>query len=382
MDCDVAIKHFVDAAYVIERPATPDLVADHACALLAANGLRIEFGQSARLRVEHDRMVQANLPPGVGYISRSESSASRSPILFSGVPRMTKYLSSSQPSLSACLDTWTILGHAVTGRDISKAREFSSRVAMANGVSADTLRASACEDATASIIWNRSMDVLRHLAGQIDANSSTSCAIDTSFPVDDLRKFAMGGISGIHGSAMLGETYSGPSAPSEAQGFVAHSFEARASGPSWLPLEKFNADSLKIVQGVHPDLLSVVSLASKISTVAFQVVPITGGMRTSGLQNQLKANGHSKAVTGRHTLGLAIDLVPIDEDSQPDFKDSDGFNEIARAMEEAARRLQIPIQWGGNWKRFVDMPHFELNRHAYPAPSETAHPEEIVAAFK
>jgi peptidoglycan L-alanyl-D-glutamate endopeptidase CwlK len=27
----------------------------------------------------------------------------------------------------------------------------------------------------------------------------------------------------------------------------------------------------------------------------------------------------------------------------------------------------VPIVWGGDWRTFKDMPHFELDRRKYPA---------------
>jgi len=34
--------------------------------------------------------------------------------------------------------------------------------------------------------------------------------------------------------------------------------------------------------------------------------------------------------------------------------------QVACAFLQAANELQIKIQWGGLWKSFEDMPHFEL----------------------
>ena len=42
---------------------------------------------------------------------------------------------------------------------------------------------------------------------------------------------------------------------------------------------------------------------------------------------------------------------------------------MAKAMKDAAQAHGIALVWGGDWPRFRDGPHFELNRDAYPAGS-------------
>jgi peptidoglycan L-alanyl-D-glutamate endopeptidase CwlK len=35
-------------------------------------------------------------------------------------------------------------------------------------------------------------------------------------------------------------------------------------------------------------------------------------------------------------------------------------------MKQAAKELNVAIIWGGDWRRFKDGPHFELDRKKYP----------------
>ena len=42
------------------------------------------------------------------------------------------------------------------------------------------------------------------------------------------------------------------------------------------------------------------------------------------------------------------------------------YEQIGAAMKRAARELDVPIIWGGDWASFRDGPHFELDRKAYP----------------
>jgi peptidoglycan L-alanyl-D-glutamate endopeptidase CwlK len=170
---------------------------------------------------------------------------------------------------------------------------------------------------------------------------------------------------------------------SEGMHFKVHDFSEIRYGPSFLPSALFNEASLKEIQGVHPDLLKVVARAREISSVHFEVVPGNGGLRSATEQKRLKHAGKSHANFGRHTVGYAIDLVPISKNGNPNFNDAKGYEGIRSAMETAANELGIPIQWGGNWKRLVDKPHFELDRQAYPVPGDKQLEEYVAqAAFR
>jgi peptidoglycan L-alanyl-D-glutamate endopeptidase CwlK len=39
---------------------------------------------------------------------------------------------------------------------------------------------------------------------------------------------------------------------------------------------------------------------------------------------------------------------------------------VADAFKRAANELGVPIVWGGDWPKFRDGPHIELNRAKYP----------------
>jgi peptidoglycan L-alanyl-D-glutamate endopeptidase CwlK len=42
------------------------------------------------------------------------------------------------------------------------------------------------------------------------------------------------------------------------------------------------------------------------------------------------------------------------------------YDRIAVAMKLAAQDVNIPIEWGGDWKSFKDGPHFQLPWRDYP----------------
>jgi peptidoglycan L-alanyl-D-glutamate endopeptidase CwlK len=169
--------------------------------------------------------------------------------------------------------------------------------------------------------------------------------------------------------------------------FKVNKFTGPYIGPSYLPGD-FGDKSRATAQWLHPDLLKVVARARKIAGIKFEIVPGTGGIRSSALQNKLKKAGKSKATVERHTIGHAIDLVPLNKKGNYDFGDHEGFEKIRTAMQIAAEELDIPIQWGGNWKSIVDKPHYELDRVFYPAEGEgpdrriKVEPYQISAAFR
>lgn len=120
-----------------------------------------------------------------------------------------------------------------------------------------------------------------------------------------------------------------------------------------------NERSLRNLEGVRPELVSVVKRAAELCPVP---IVVTEGLRSMKRQRELKAAGKSWTLDSRHLTGHAVDLVDAD-----DFKyDIPDMDRIAKAMKEAAAELGVAIVWGGDWKQ-RDTPHFELDRKAYPA---------------
>lgn len=115
------------------------------------------------------------------------------------------------------------------------------------------------------------------------------------------------------------------------------------------------------LQGVHPDLVSVVQRALQLTSVDFAVIE---GVRTTARQEQLVAAGASRTMNSRHITGHAVDLAPVIAGEVR--WDWPPFHDIAKAMKTAATELGVPINWGGDWKTFKDGPHFELARSTYP----------------
>lgn len=124
---------------------------------------------------------------------------------------------------------------------------------------------------------------------------------------------------------------------------------------------KLSQRSKDRLKGVHPDLVKVVEHAIEISTVDFAVLE---GLRTPERQKVLKEAGASQTLNSRHITGHAVDLVAwVDGEVRWDWP---LYSQVAKAMKAAAAELNIPIEWGGDWRTFKDGPHWQLPRKDYP----------------
>ena len=123
---------------------------------------------------------------------------------------------------------------------------------------------------------------------------------------------------------------------------------------------RFSARSLRNLTGVHPDLVRVAHRAIELTPTDFL---ITEGVRTMARQLQLVAAGASRTKNSRHITGHAIDFAPIV--GRTVRWDWPLFPPIAAAFKQAAAEKGVAIVWGGDWPRFRDGPHIELDRRVY-----------------
>ena len=147
---------------------------------------------------------------------------------------------------------------------------------------------------------------------------------------------------------------------------------------------KLSKRSLDRLEGLDERLIAVVKSAIHKSKIDFGVIC---GMRTLEEQRALVEKGASQTMKSKHLEGLAVDLMA--------YIGSRGswelnlYDDIADAMAEAAREVDVPIRWGAAWtvsniaqftggsmedamnsyiderrtqgrRPFIDGPHFEL----------------------
>jgi len=120
---------------------------------------------------------------------------------------------------------------------------------------------------------------------------------------------------------------------------------------------KLSEKSLQRLSGVHPDLQEVVKRAIEITPVDFVVIE---GLRTKARQAYLLDAGKSRTMNSYHLTGHAVDIAPI-VDGQVSWAWKH-YYPLADAMIEAAKELNVKIEWGGRWKTFPDAPHWQIPR--------------------
>lgn len=125
---------------------------------------------------------------------------------------------------------------------------------------------------------------------------------------------------------------------------------------------KLSSGSLTKLKGVHPDLVRVVKRAITLTPVDFRV---TQGLRSQAEQVILVRAGKSRTMKSRHLTGHAVDVAAL-VGGQVNWE-MRHYREIAKAFKAAAKAENVPIEWGGDWKSFIDGPHFQLPWKNYPA---------------
>lgn len=114
--------------------------------------------------------------------------------------------------------------------------------------------------------------------------------------------------------------------------------------------------------GVHPDLVRVVRRAIEIAETDFTVLE---GLRSMERQRSLVNLKRSQTMKSRHLTGHAVDLAALVDGAV--CWESAVYKNVAHAMKAAAKELNVPVEWGGDWKKFKDYVHWQLPHDKYPA---------------
>ena len=146
---------------------------------------------------------------------------------------------------------------------------------------------------------------------------------------------------------------------------------------------KLSKRSLSKLKGVDERLVAVVRYAIGVTKVDFGV---TCGLRTIEEQRALVAKGASQTMKSKHIDGHAVDLMAYC--GKRASWELNLYDEIADAVAEGARAVDVPVRWGAAWtvpnvaqwdgsmedamndyidtrrtqgrRPFIDAPHFEL----------------------
>lgn len=124
---------------------------------------------------------------------------------------------------------------------------------------------------------------------------------------------------------------------------------------------KFSRKSEERLKGLHPDLVKVVRRAAQISDLDFTVLE---GMRTLERQRELVKKGASQTMNSRHLTGHAVDLAPLSKGVVT--WEWPLYYKLEKIMKQAAKDVKVDIEWGGDWKKFKDGPHWQLPFNKYP----------------
>ena len=146
---------------------------------------------------------------------------------------------------------------------------------------------------------------------------------------------------------------------------------------------RLSTRSMSRLEGINPELITVVTEAIKLTKVDFGV---TCGMRTVEEQEKLVASGASQTMKSKHLEGRAVDLVAYVGSSVT--WQLNMYDDLADSMAKAAKDLGVPLKWGAAWtvgdiskyegtmedamneyidlrrsqgrRPFIDAPHFEM----------------------
>lgn len=129
----------------------------------------------------------------------------------------------------------------------------------------------------------------------------------------------------------------------------------------------FGKRSRARLAGVHPDLRRVMERAIAETPLDFTILE---GVRSPPRQRKLFAEGATATLNSRHLphpsdgLSRAVDVAPyVGGRARWDWP---LYYRLAEIIKDAARAEGVPIEWGGDWKRFRDGPHWQLPWRDYP----------------
>lgn len=119
--------------------------------------------------------------------------------------------------------------------------------------------------------------------------------------------------------------------------------------------------SVRNLTGVHADLVRLAREAQHGVPHRFVIIE---GLRDLRTQETYVQTGASQTMNSRHLTGHAFDFAVWDENNKytEDFR---YYAAVAKHIKATAKRMGIPITWGGDW-RTRDGYHIQLTWKDYP----------------
>ncbi|HEX8922139.1 MAG TPA: peptidoglycan-binding protein [Pyrinomonadaceae bacterium] len=124
-----------------------------------------------------------------------------------------------------------------------------------------------------------------------------------------------------------------------------------------------NTSSENRLKKVNPELASRIrAVVAALAQGGIQI-EVVQGLRTFEEQDNLYKQGrtkpgpvvtHARGGQSNHNYGLAVDVVPF-TDGKPNWN---APNSVWVAI--GAEGAKLGLEWGGNWKKFIDKPHLQL----------------------
>lgn len=113
----------------------------------------------------------------------------------------------------------------------------------------------------------------------------------------------------------------------------------------------------------HPDLIRLFDYALLHEDCPCDI-SIVCGNRDQDAQEEAYSKGFSKAHFGQsphnYEPSFAVDAVPYVAGMGIPWSDTELFDKLARHIKKCAEELNVEIQWGGDFRSFIDRPHWEI----------------------
>lgn len=127
----------------------------------------------------------------------------------------------------------------------------------------------------------------------------------------------------------------------------------------WSP--RFSRKSIDRLKTCRPELQRLMNRAMDTLAEAIpgEDMTILEGRRSIEQQRENVRKGVSKTLHSRHcdNPSRAVDVAPF----PVDWKNLDRFELLALHIKRCAKELGIKVEWGGDWKTFADMPHWQVD---------------------